>query len=76
VPKGGGTESDNAIAAIVGQHNHNVLARGRVPMPVSILTGRLNVMANPNWQIINLGSMPKEGVRCTRIPAGQRVGLD
>jgi len=63
VPKGGGTESENAIAAIVGQHNHNVfwLVDEFPFMPKGILTGRLNVMANPFWQFIGLGNMPKEG---------------
>jgi hypothetical protein len=63
VPKGGGTESENAIAAIVGQHNTNVLwLVDEFPfMPIGILTGRLNVMANPFWQFIGLGNMPKEG---------------
>lgn len=63
VPKGGGTESDNAIAAIVGQHNTNVFwVVDEFPfMPIGILTGRLNVMANPNWQFIGLGNKPEEG---------------
>lgn len=63
VPRGGGTESDNAIAAIVGQHNTNVfwLVDEFPFMPIGILTGRLNVMANPNWQFIGLGNMPREG---------------
>lgn len=63
IPKGGGTESENAIAAIVGQHNQNVLwLCDELPfMPIGLLTGRLNVMANPFWQFIGLGNRPKEG---------------
>lgn len=63
VPRGGGTESDNAIAAIVGQHNQNVfwLVDEFPFMPIGILTGRLNVMANPFWQFIGLGNKPNEG---------------
>lgn len=63
VPRGGGTESENAVAAIVGQHNANVfwLVDEFPFMPVGILTGRLNVMANPFWQFVGLGNMPNEG---------------
>lgn len=63
VPRGGGTESENAVAAIVGQHNDRVfwLVDEFPFMPIGILTGRLNVMANPIWQLIYLGNMPSEG---------------
>lgn len=63
VPRGGGSESENAIAAIVGQHNTNVFwLCDELPfMPIGLLTGRLNVMANPFWQFIGLGNKPSEG---------------
>lgn len=61
IPKG--AEGDNAVAAIVGRHNKNVLwTCDEMPfMPSGILMGRRNVMANLFWQFIGIGNMPKEG---------------
>jgi hypothetical protein len=58
-----GEEGKAAIGSISGRHNENVtwLCDELVHMQLAVLSGRVNMVANTNFQWVGIGNKPNEG---------------